>query len=137
MILFLFREEVATASSTGQRWKCTHRGCEKSYSSRKNLNQHVKHLGKKYQCQFCEVVLVSSHGIKRHSISIHGQNIDSVQSSEVVVTKRSVNIAPEAKNAFIHDQIRTIQVLQMKLSKLRGQRHTWFVWLLKNKHNFF
>lgn len=78
----------------------------------------------KHQCQFCESLLSSGHSLKRHISTAHGKQIESVRSSIVIEKKTSVEIAPEAKNAFIRDQIETIQALQMKLSKLKATKAT-------------
>lgn len=129
MILFLFREEVATASSTSQRWKCTHRGCKKSYISRKNLNQHVKrvHLGKKYKCSLCSKILETKDSVKRHVNTIHRkQNAAKHVVSCDIVPLKQFDLAKQdniiSKNATKINKIETeINLVNAEIVSLRRQ----------------
>lgn len=68
----------------------------------------------------CEKILVSSFSLKRHAHTIHQNNLTSTESSQVVITKNSIDIAPKAKIALIKEQAEKIEALKTEYKMLEN-----------------
>lgn len=103
------------------RVRCTFSGCPKSYSSMRNLNQHINrhHQKQRFECSMCEKILVSSFSLKRHCRDVHQKKIKSTASAEVIVSRNSVKIALKAKNALIIEQATKIEKLKEEYKLLQ------------------
>lgn len=108
--------------ANGSRIKCTFSGCRKTYSSTKNLNQHVKRNHEKIQfkCEMCDKILVSSFSLKRHIRDMHKKNILSTESAQVVIGRSSIKITPKAKIALIREQTKKIAKLKAEFKMLEN-----------------
>uniref|UniRef100_A0A1A9W212 C2H2-type domain-containing protein n=1 Tax=Glossina brevipalpis TaxID=37001 RepID=A0A1A9W212_9MUSC len=62
-------------NKVGGNFKCSHDGCERSYSYERNLKQHMltAHQGKRFECEYaeCKKVFSSAQNLKKHLAAGH------------------------------------------------------------------
>lgn len=109
--------------SSQSRMKCTISGCYKSYSSAKNLNQHIKrnHLGQKFKCKLCGKNLETKYSAQRHVLAVHKakctkDNIEMVHCSPIKDL-----IPVNDQDNLIKEQQKTIETLQSQIKQTKDQ----------------
>lgn len=91
------------------------------FSKKSNLNHHVKiaHEKRRFQCPECESDYTSAFRLRTHMKKEHSKGIVNAKSAIIIVGKRNVKVAPEAKSELIRAQREKIDELKKKIREAK------------------
>lgn len=115
-------KNTAPSQMERSRSKCTFSGCSRSYSTKKNLNQHIKrsHVGEKFKCKQCDKVLETKYSVQRHVLASHKKecNEDDIQKAQCSPVSP---IPAEEQDILLETQQQEIESLQTAIKGTREQ----------------
>lgn len=83
------------------------------------MNQHIlkSHKNRKFQCPECESDYTTAFRLRQHVKKNHGNKKINIKSTIIIVGRREVKIAPEAKSDLIRAQKEKIDKLKLEILK--------------------
>lgn len=110
-----------------RRLPCSHLGCKKTFTEKKNLKIHIKrvHEGMQFQCIQCRKMLASKFSLKRHNLDVH--KIENSEADDEIVYKEVIDgtmMTEYQQDEIINEQNLTIESLKAKLKNAKDELKT-------------